>query len=163
LARLACDFFAEPDLELMPPVDPLAVGVLRTPAGLPVSAPLPVLVVELDLPEDMPLLLPWVAPLPVPGAAFVPPAAAPVPPAITPPEPPLCAWAMPIAPTTASVAAIIRIACFMSRPWLVAIPRNREGWQFKGKGGAPSREKRAVVVQGVEPRSARAFAAIDRL
>ena len=95
----------------------------------PVSAELPVFAVGVDLPEDMPLLLPDVGeappcdepvppcaePAPVPDVPL-PPLDPPAPP--EPPEPPPWACAMPIAPITARVAAIIRMPCFMSRPQL---------------------------------------------
>ena len=120
---MACDFFVLLcDLVLL--LVTWDVDELRALA--PLSAALPVFVVALDLPEDVPALLPLVGlvlpswPEPVPPCAIpVPVPAAPVPPLPEdppappappePPAPPPCACAMPIAPSTATVAASILI------------------------------------------------------
>ncbi len=121
--------------------------------ALPVSAELPVLAVLLVLLEDMPLLVPLVglappcddpappcpAPVLVPALPLpLPPEEPPAPP--DPPAPPLpCACAMPIALRTASVAAIIRIACFICVvPRLVVVSRSAS-CQHPGARAMPRR------------------------
>ncbi|MBW8779419.1 MAG: hypothetical protein JF585_09400 [Burkholderiales bacterium] len=134
------------------------------------SAELPVLAVGLDLPVDVPALLPLVGLVPPEGVPALP--GAPVPDEPDEPAPVPCACAMPIAPITASAAAIvltdllIAISPCVRTSTIEARPGARQCECPAERRRSPERRpiRRPSAVQaGVAGLSARAFAAIERL